>query len=350
MERVILLTTSLNLGTGGTASLIDHLSALRMSGKDVKVVEVSFRHLLKSFWLPGFFLKLARIASFRPLLNSFVKWYFDDVKLLIGSNLCHDYQEFLLSSFGTSYLNHPASVDLMKEWQTMSDREYINYTAKFAKVIFQSEIQCGDYERFTSNKNGIVLYPTVNEKNLETVLLREDRAFKEVYLKYSLNIIMIGTVIPRKGQLEFVELLRKTGMQNVCLHLVGSTPDGDYLEQLDSIERNFDMVIWGYSADYAFHLKYADIVVNWSKAEGVSRIIREALYMNKNIIGCNISGNIEALSNKGGLILKRDISAKNLHRILENYRSEFSSYDARKCYSKVFSSIQYSERVKELYV
>ena len=61
------------------------------------------------------------------------------------------------------------------------------------------------------------------------------------------------------------------------------------LKKLDNV------YLLGHRADYILYVNYSDIVMNVSKFEGVSRVLRESLYLGKILICTKIPGNIECI-------------------------------------------------------
>lgn len=345
MNRIVVIVASFKEGTGGVASLRDFV---KHSGppSSLSVIEVGLKRIYKVRSLTGLLLILSRIKVFRSIFNRFLLKTFQGHGLLLASNFEHDYQEYLTGLFDSKFLNHPASVKLMMHWQNMDSESYANFTAKFGSVIFQADVHLQSYNRITGNRNGLVLYPTVDETMLDSVIETEDYSIMGHYATEGLHVVIVGTLIERKGQFDFIERLISCGIQNVTVHLVGSSPDIEYLKSLKGLK--YPVQIHGHSTEFLYHMKYASIVVNWSLEEGVSRVLREALYLGKNIVASDISGNREALFEYGGILINRDCSNETFKEIFINPDIIFETTSPKEQYYSRYSQRKYRHKIKEI--
>lgn len=345
MNRIVVIVASFKEGTGGVASLRDFVKH-SVSLTSLIVIEVGFKRIHKVRSLDGLLLILCRIKICRSFFSRFLLKTFQGDALLLASNFEHDYQEYVTGLFNRKYLNHPASVKLMMHWQNMDSESYANFTAKFSSVIFQADVHLQSYNRITGNRNGLVLYPTVDETMLDSVIETEDYSIMAHYATKDLHVVIVGTLIERKGQFNFIERLIACGIQNVTVHLVGSSPDIEYLRSLKALK--YPVQIHGHSTEFLYHMKYASIIVNWSLEEGVSRVLREALYLGKNIVASDISGNREALFKYGGILIDRDCSNETLKEILINIDIIFEATSPKDQYYSRYSQSIYRQKIKEI--
>lgn len=203
--------------------------------------------------------------------------------------------------------NHAGSVELMEsQWFKGYDVEdvpgqtkYETYMSSFDYVLFQSEEQAKVFEDKSPLLLGksLVLKPSSHEQDI-------DRAKEKPspYPSNQISILVIGTIQERKGQdlaIEAFEKLAET-YPKMHLHFLGSGqleyPFYPKVLKLVNQSPVKDRIhLHGYRKDYLDFMVHADIILQPSKAEGVSRILREAMYCKVPIIAFEISGTRELL-------------------------------------------------------
>ncbi|MFC0264081.1 glycosyltransferase family 4 protein [Fontibacter flavus] len=169
-----------------------------------------------------------------------------------------------------------------------------------------------------------------------------------------------GSIQPRKNQIllikAFNEAVTSCEITNCKLVFSGPLlkniyPDycSDFLALVDS---NSQIDFLGNKRDYHKIMDQADIVISVSKEEGLSTIIREAMFMKKCIIASNIDGNIGVLQHEiNSLLFDELIDPKELSHLIT---SAVKSFDLRRklgenayiFYLENLSNKAYQEKIK----
>ncbi len=212
-------------------------------------------------------------------------------------------------------LNHAGSVhSYEKFWLTKSHQPktpqknlslYVNYCNQFDYILFQADDQakeCKQQSPLLAN-SPIVVKPSCEEKKVIAA-----KKSNSPYKSDTFNIVNIGSIQPRKAQDLSVEVLLKliNEYPNIHMHFVGVVHDTDFLKRLKTeIEKhNLNNVhFYGHRYDYLRFLAHADILLQTSKAEGVSRVIREAMLIKTLVVSFKIPGISSTLENNKEAIL-----------------------------------------------
>ena len=319
MKKILILTSSFRSGTGGTASILDIHENLSEMGysvslgitsifkKNSKAIDLSFIRRVEAFYNIKSFLRFTylnllwflKFFKYRKLTLEISKYD----HILIAASYDINFIKYIKSLNSSIILNHPADYKLMMQWlfNKIDIKKYKEYLSFFNKILFQSKIQMIDCYENTGLNNLTYINPVCNEKIIDSVLKTDNLKISKLYKPKFLNLVIVGSIIPRKNQLLFYQILNQTNLK-ICLHLVGKTPDKDYLTKLKmkiSPKNKVKVIIHGYSKDFLYHIKYSDVLVNFSTNEGVSRALREGLYMGKNIIYSDLPGSKELIGNFG---------------------------------------------------
>jgi len=142
------------------------------------------------------------------------------------------------------------------------------------------------------------------------------------------NIVCVGSLQPRKAQHLAIEAFALVAGTNsdVQLHFVGGGIGRPYhgelvaqVSQLGLVERVF---FHGWREDYLAYMVHADCLVQSSEAEGVSRVLREAMLMKLPIISFAISGTASLLQSDHEALLippyDTQAMAEGLIRLLDD--------------------------------
>lgn len=120
--------------------------------------------------------------------------------------------------------------------------------------------------------------------------------------KHGFHIVCVGSLQPRKNQelaIKALNLVVRKRSEKVWLHFVGSEVDERYALSLRKTALELgvrDKVLFhGHRGDYLKFIVNASVVLQTSLAEGVSRILREAMFAKRAIIASHISGTGELL-------------------------------------------------------
>lgn len=127
------------------------------------------------------------------------------------------------------------------------------------------------------------------------------------------KIIMVGNVIPWKGQHIFVESFKFLKSKNVEYYLAGSIFDKEYYNSFSGTIDNKHIFYKGFITDIINEIKKYDIVVHASqKPEPFGRTIIEAMSVGVPVIAANTGGPLESIEHmKTGLHFQYD-SPKDL--------------------------------------
>lgn len=173
---------------------------------------------------------------------------------------------------------------------------YLKYMAEFSKILFQSELQLNFAKEIgLASKICFSLIPSCDEQSISDQIQESTNPFEVGYI----NIVTVGTLQERKNQELVIELASLMINLPYRFYLIGD--DGvslTYTQKLKKMirERNLTNVfILGHRTDYIVFVNYCDIVLNVSKFEGVSRVLRESLFLGKILVCTRILGNMECV-------------------------------------------------------
>ena len=233
---------------------------------------------------------------------------------------------------------------------------YVNFCLSFDHVLFQANDQALDCKKQHPLLEGKVktLLPTCNEKDINAV-----KMLTNPFDKDSKIIINVGSIQPRKDQLSSILAFEKIYKKsNIQLHFVGDfTINRQYYQMLKStiklkgLESN--VFFHGHRDDYLLFMSNADVLIQTSRSEGVSRVLREAMFMKLPIVSFAISGTSGILKNNYEAILvkEKDIDTMGLELkslISDKEKHEFISSNAFKKYLVNHSNQAYSQNLAVL--
>lgn len=233
---------------------------------------------------------------------------------------------------------------------------YVNFCLSFDYILFQASDQaknCAEQHPLLEEKVK-VLFPTCNEKEIQNAKL-----LNNPFENAKKNIVNVGTIQPRKDQLSSIMAFDKiTTISNVHLHFVG---DYNYYPKyynhlkkvIKSKKIESKVFFHGHRDDYLVFMNNADILIQTSRSEGVSRVLREAMCMKLAIVSFAISGTSGTLKNDYEAILVKendiDVMGEKLKSlILDKEKHEFISFNAHKKYLLNHSNIAYSQNLSNL--
>lgn len=226
--------------------------------------------------------------------------------------------------------NHAGAKQLMSFWikhyskmnPSANETLYVSYLKRFDKVLFQSQEQANDFESSSKVLNGkaIVIPPTCDEKAIENA-----KKLKNPYLKGTLNIAVVGSIQERKGQDIAIHVFEKlaSSYQNLHIHFIGHiNPESnychDFLHQIKNSKFHEKIHFHGHRKDYLRYMVNSDILLQPSKQEGVSRILRETMFMKVPIVAFNISGTRDLLEANEEALLISPFNLEELRRSIES--------------------------------
>lgn len=398
-KNIIIYLNDYKKGTGGFASIVELANSLRMIGYNVKFVSTSFSFLtIRDFFktqnnlinvggifdnliFNKFFIKKVNLKILIKILLSTVytilnyqhfKNYFKIIKnsdLIIFTlplsfeNISKIKKQAIKSKF---LYNHAGSVYAFQNYWLKNLLRFQNKSKKsvyelffdqFDFMLFQSRDQSIDCaNRYPNFKSKILhLNPTSNEFDISNAF-----NFSNPYDENYKIIVNVGTICERKNQLLSIKAFNNltSVQQNVQLHFIGNTSyDYSYYKTLkDYVLKNKlenKIFFHGLKNDYLRYMIYSDLIVLSSKAEGMPRILREAMFMKKPIVASHIEGNIELIGNCNGVLIHNESSvdySQAFFKILNN--NDFAdkiSKSAYKTYMKKYSNIQYNLNLKTIF-
>lgn len=228
------------------------------------------------------------------------------------------------TKFKDHWLGHLSDLSSTEPWA-----RYYEYCSRYNGLLFQSEQQ---EEEFWANLKEdlkiktITIRPSCEEEKISKVINHN----KEIYDSKFFNVAIVGSIQYVKGIDLALEVLRLVKDKKFLFHFVGSyypnhTEHGKYYREIlgliDQFQLSDRVIFHGHRADYLDYMQDANLILQPSRQEGVSRILREAMFMKKPIMAFEISGTQTLLEDKktAHLIKAYDVKAmaERLERWLE---------------------------------
>jgi glycosyltransferase involved in cell wall biosynthesis len=211
----------------------------------------------------------------------------------------------------------------------------------FSKIFYRfSDVAIAQTEEMKRQINKI--YKVKNDKikiirnplNIVKIesLANEGNPFEELqnYNQNDYNIISVGSLSKRKRidiLLESFIRIRKEGLRNLKLHIIGDGSERSSLEEFVNKKHLQEYVnFWGLQENPYMFMKYADILTLTSEAEGFPNVVIESLFLKTKVVVTNSEPEICKIikDNELGEIAEvndiEDISAKIQKAIASNYK------------------------------
>ena len=193
--------------------------------------------------------------------------------------------------------NHAASVDMMRGFVSRRGLDYAHYTQLFDRVMFQSGDDCAS----SGLPNGVTLRPSFWKAKTEYLTP------SSVLSDRNINIVWVGSLQARKRPDLALSILAEllTRKPHYKLTMVGPQYDAAYAA---SIRRQAAALpagrvdILGFRSDYLKFINEADVVLQTSEFEGVSRILRESFYLARVVATFRIQGTSEICNSSNSLL------------------------------------------------
>lgn len=230
---------------------------------------------------------------------------------------------------------------------------YVKFCQRFDGILFQAKDQAAECIQRGGmiNDRCYVLPPTTAENE---VLSSKQR--KSPFTKNRKHIVYVGSVQPRKAQDIAIKSFSILAKQNdfVDLHLVGGGLETNYGKQLRTLSSNLNLnnriYFHGHRKDYLRYMAHSDIILQSSKAEGVSRVLREAMLFKVPIVATSISGTRSILEAEQDALLvesgNKKAIAQSLQKIIsDNVLSQKLTSNAFKKYLLNHSSSAYKNNI-----
>lgn len=228
---------------------------------------------------------------------------------------------------------------------------YKSFCNRFDGLLFQSEsqrIKCE--EKGLPNVALFCLPPSTKEQDLVRIIGNSKNLFQKKH-----KIVCVGSLQERKGQILALEVLKVLKNDFTIdgefeLIFVGGGIGSEYHEKLLSYTLKNDLadnvIFYGHRNDYLSFIEEADILIQTSYAEGVSRVLRESMFLKTPVVSFCISGTTGLLCNEDTAILippydimlmaegikkilKNDVLRSS---IIKNAYSDYLLFNSRSCY------------------
>lgn len=121
------------------------------------------------------------------------------------------------------------------------------------------------------------------------------------------KLLLLGTITPSKGQMEALKALKQLGKYRVDLKIIGSVANKSYLTKLKKFIKNNNLgeivQIENFTKEPYSLIANSDAVLVCSKNEAFGRVVAEAMFLKKPVIGAKSGGVTEQISNyQNGLL------------------------------------------------
>jgi glycosyltransferase involved in cell wall biosynthesis len=258
------------------------------------------------------------------------------------------------------FFNHAGDPFFFNSLITSYDKEitwdsYLKYMNKFSKILFQSELQLNFAKKIGVDPTRCFdLIPTCNEQSISDQLQGVSNPFQPRFF----NIVTIGTLQERKNQELVVELASTMTNLPFRFYLIGDERVSmSYTKKIKKMikDRNLtNIFILGHRSDYIVFVKYCDVLLNVSKSEGVSRVLRESLFLGKILVCTKIFGNMDCvIDQENGFLCDYNVSDIKekvcyIKNLTLNDKLRLQTY-SKWLYEKKYSLDGYRNNLKKLY-
>lgn len=407
---VAVLVDTLRPGTGGTASVLELAEAIASLGNEVHLIVIRYdpqssRHLrrlsarsFKIWYVPGIALTWdatgfwrQSFAVVRPLglpgmrrfARNIADWWGHRRQSVMKNSMAvlaragcvikaasltgAQLAGLRAKTTASIIQNHAGSVEAYERFWLQEahrppladpdDSLYVAFCRGFDCILFQSPSQaavCAAQHPDLKTRVAVVI-PGCDECAIDLA-----RTQASPYRESEIAIVVVGTVQARKRQALAVDVLiqlRTLGVP-VRLHIVGSAdvaPAYTKFVRKKAAEAGVaaDLVLHGHRDDYLRYLAHAAVLLITSEAEGVPRVVREAMRASVPIVSTRLEGIADLLRTPGEIQLAdsddaKEIAAKVLPllhdielrgRVGRAARSRFDKCCARTIYQRRISQL-----------
>lgn len=175
--------------------------------------------------------------------------------------------------------------------------KYKSFYGKYDALLFESISEAKKFDDLFEKAKSLCIMPVIDELSFRDINQRPSSFDSNFF-----NIAVVCSIQHRKGihkLLEVVKILTEYN-ENILCHVVGPISDvgyyGDLIYLIDLFKIRNNIRFYGERSDYLSFIKFADIVVQTSIAEGVSTVLREAMFLKKAIVTFAISGTTDLLT------------------------------------------------------
>ncbi|NOJ20333.1 glycosyltransferase family 4 protein, partial [Vibrio jasicida] len=272
------------------------------------------------------------------------------------------YKKYLQTIGCKVVLNHAGSVKAYSQYFMGGNNKqdqldgYLTHIKSYDRVLFQSPSQAKELDSLLGEgqERSILIRPSVSESDIESCKINK----KALFDKTQVNITVVGSVQRRKGQnylIDIAEILNESEC-DYAIHVVGNVLEQDFYDQLlrtiSEKELSKKIIFHGFQSDYLSYMNESDIILQVSKEEGVSRILREAMALGKAIVSFRLDGTADLLEEDFDCLLAepeqvRDIT-KKLYEVISSEAQRLSlGKNAQLNFDKKYSYVSYSKQVNK---
>lgn len=228
------------------------------------------------------------------------------------------------AKFKDHWLGHLSDLSSTEFWA-----RYYEYCSRYDGLLFQSKQQ--EKEFWANLKVDLkiktkTIWLSCEEERISKVVEVKRKVFNSDFF----NVAIIGSIQFVKGTDLAIEALNliKEDRAKFKFHFVGSYyPDheehGKYFQDIQNLVKDYQLeeraVFYGHKSDYLDYMCGADLILQPSREEGVSRILREAMFMRKPIMAFCISGTASLLKDHESADLIEPYSIADLAIRLKEY-------------------------------
>ncbi len=382
LQRIYVFSNAISRKNGGSSSILDLSNCISQLGHAVEIRSVLGvldkliykasnidRNISIGFMKPSV-LNGKNISKPKRILNRIFSFNSQDEivehSIILDSfGLPENIKKDLKSKNCNIILNHAGSVTAFSQYfmdYESSDEKnvleaYLEYIKSYDYVLFQSESQANELDNLlaTSDTRTVLVRPSVSEKDINLCLEKD----KIVLDRSKFNITVVGSVQKRKGQDLLIEIANILSNEPVdfVINVVGNVLEHDFYESIKRLVADNDLsdrvIFHGFQSDYLTYMNNSDIILQVSKEEGVSRILREAMALAKPIVSFRLDGTADLLSENVDCLLAepgsvKDISDKLVALIRSPELSISLGRNAKLNFDEKYGYRQYSKQVSEL--
>lgn len=382
LQRIYVFSNAISRKNGGSSSILDLSNCISQLGHAVEIRSVLGvldkliykasninRNISIGFMKPSV-LNGKNISKPKRILNRIFSFNCQDEivehSIILDSfGLPENIKKDLKSKNCKIILNHAGSVTAFSQYfmdYESSDEKnvlevYLEYIKSYDYVLFQSESQANELDNLlaTSDTRTVLVRPSVSEKDINLCLEKD----KIVLDRSKFNITVVGSVQKRKGQDLLIEIANILSNEPVdfVINVVGNVLEHDFYESIKRLVADNDLsdrvIFHGFQSDYLTYMNNSDIILQVSKEEGVSRILREAMALAKPIVSFRLDGTADLLSEDVDCLLAepgsvKDISDKLVALIRSPELSISLGRNAKLNFDEKYGYRQYSKQVSEL--
>jgi glycosyltransferase involved in cell wall biosynthesis len=182
---------------------------------------------------------------------------------------------------------------------------YVRYCRQYDGLLFQAWDQAEQSIELgaVDPSRAFLLQPSTVERDVLAALQSDSP-----YDSSRTAIVVVGSLQPRKGQDKAFEAFDRVAnrIPDTDLHFVGGN-SSEFARNLAEIAKKSAIAsrifFHGFRPDYLRYMAHADLIVQSSIAEGVSRVLREAMLMRLPIVSFAISGTVSLLKDGEDAVL-----------------------------------------------